>query len=162
MEPEDNFGEQMSLCGKPGSVWKSITAGSEQIIEGCKTIVDEVGNSKIGKPFHGEDISYIESPHAYNSIQDFYDNIVSVRNVYEGGLGATSPRSGSLSLYVKSVDSTADQTVVDAIANCLDKIEAMPKPFVLNYTHSAVGDAVEACEELEVALEAARKVIVNS
>ena len=161
MEPEDNFGEQMRLCGRAGSVWKSITAGSEQIIEGCKTIVDEVGNSKIGKPYTGEDISYIESPHAYNSIQDFYDNIVSVRNVYYGGLGTTQPQSGSLCEFLGSVDSKTNQAVIDAIEECLAKINAMPKPFVLNYRDAAVGDAIEACEELELALEAARKVLVN-
>lgn len=54
LEPEDNFGDQMRLCGYAGSVWKSITSGSEQIIEGCRTIVDEVGNSKIGKPYTGD------------------------------------------------------------------------------------------------------------
>lgn len=161
MEPEDNFGEQMRLCGRAGSVWKSITAGSEQIIEGCKTIVDEVGNSKIGKPHTGEDINYIESPHAYNSIQDFYDNIISVRNVYYGGLGATQPQSGSLSAYLQTIDAKTNQGVIDAITTCLTKIDAMPKPFVLYYKDAAVNDAIEACEDLEIALEAARKVLVN-
>src|SRR5574344_426916 len=68
LEPADNFGEEMKTCGQAGSRWKSITAGSEQILEGCKDIVDEVGNSKIGKPYTGEDVNYIESPHSYNSI----------------------------------------------------------------------------------------------
>ena len=161
MEPEDNFGEQMRLSGKAGSVWKSVTAGSEQILEGCKTIVDEVGNSKIGKPFHGEDESYIESPHAYNSIQDFYDNIISVRNVYYGGLGAKSVQSGSLSEYIKSVDSAVDAKLIAAIEDCLAKINDMPKPFVLNYKNAAVEKAIDACGDLEEALEAARKVLVQ-
>ena len=42
LEPEDNFGEQMRLCGYPGSVWKSVTSGSEQIIEGCSPTNYEV------------------------------------------------------------------------------------------------------------------------
>ena len=161
MEPEDNFGEQMRLSGKAGSVWKSVTAGSEQILEGCKTIVDEVGNSKIGKPFHGEDESYIESPHVYNSIQDFSDNIISVRNVYYGGLGAKSVQSGSLSEYIKSVDSAVDAKLIAAIEDCLAKINDMPKPFVLNYKNAAVEKAIDACGDLEEALEAARKVLVQ-
>ena len=161
MEPEDDFGEQMRLCGQPGSLWKSITAGSEQIIEGCKTIVDEVGNSKIGKPYTGEDINYIESPHAYNSITDFYDNIVSVRNVYFGGLGLTSPAEYSLSSYIKSVDQNADADVIAAIDNCLAKIQAMPAPFVLNYTNPKVQEAIDGCNTLNDALEAARKVLLK-
>ncbi|MDD2962258.1 MAG: imelysin family protein [Muribaculaceae bacterium] len=162
MEPEDNFGEQMRLSGQAGSVWKSITAGSEQIIEGCKTIVDEVGNSKIGKPHTGEDVNYIESPHSYNSIQDFYDNIESVKFAYYGGLGADSAQTGSISDYLKGVDQTTNQTVIDAINNCLAKIDAMPRPFVLNYKDSRVGDAIEACNNLNVALEAARKILLKN
>lgn len=161
LEPEDNFGEQMRLCGYPGSVWKSVTSGSEQIIEGCRTIVDEVGNSKIGKPYTGEDISYIESPHAYNSIQDFEDNIRSVQFVYYGAFGATSPQKGSLSAYVKSVNSTLDHNLIDAIDECVAKIQAMPKPFVLNYKDSKVRDAINACADLDDALAAVQQLIVR-
>ena len=161
LEPEDNFGDQMRLCGYAGSVWKSITSGSEQIIEGCRTIVDEVGNSKIGKPYTGEDISYIESPHAYNSIQDFEDNIRSVQFVYYGAFGATSPQKGSLSEYIKSVNSTLDKNLRDAIDECVAKIQAMPKPFVLNYKDSKVKDAINACADLDEALAAIQQLIVR-
>jgi hypothetical protein len=27
LEPADNFGEEMRLCGEAGSRWKSVTAG---------------------------------------------------------------------------------------------------------------------------------------
>ena len=161
LEPEDNFGEQMKLCGYPGSIWKSVTSGSEQIIEGCKTIVDEVGNSKIGKPHTGEDIAYIESPHAYNSIQDFQDNIESVKFVYYGALGATSPQVGSLSAYMRTANATLNQNLIDAIDNCIAKIQAMPKPFVLNYKDSKVTEAIHACDDLNTALTAVQQFIVK-
>lgn len=159
MEPEDNFGEQMRLCGQAGSTWKSITLGSDQIIEGCKDIVDEVGNSKIGKPHTGEDESYIESPHAYNSIQDFIDNIESVRYAYFGGFGATSAHKNSVSAYIRSVDPAADEAVIKAIDACIESIEAMPRPFVKNYKAAQVGTAMEACDALNEALTAAQKAL---
>ena len=59
------FGRQMKLSGQTGSLWTSVTAGSEQIIEGCKDIVDEVGKSKIGKPYTGEDENYIDRLHYF-------------------------------------------------------------------------------------------------
>ncbi len=161
MEPEDNFGEQMRLCGKPGSVWKSVTAGSEQIIEGCKDIVDEVGTQKIGKPYTGEDVNYIESPHSWNSIEDFYDNIVSVRNAYFGALGATSAQTYSVSAYLAGVDKAANDGVISAIEKCLEKIDAMPKPFVKNYQNAKVKEAIDACNALNDALEVARKALIN-
>ncbi len=161
MEPEDDFGEQMKLCGQAGSVWKSVTAGSEQIIEGCKDIVDEVGSQKIGKPYTGEDVNYIESPHSWNSIEDFYDNIVSIRNAYFGALGATSAQAYSVSAYLAGVDKAADEGVKSAIATCLEKISAMPKPFVKNYRDAKVKEAIDACDDLNDALEAARQALVN-
>ena len=161
MEPEDDFGEQMKLCGQAGSVWKSVTAGSEQIIEGCKDIVDEVGSQKIGKPYTGEDVNYIESPHSWNSIEDFYDNIVSIRNAYFGALGATSAQTYSVSAYLAGVDQAANEGVISAIEKCLEKIAAMPKPFVKNYKDAKVKDAIDACNDLNDALEVARQALIN-
>ena len=159
MEPEDNFGEQMELAGYAGSLWKSVMLGSEQIIEGCKTIVDEVGNMKIGAPYTGEDINYIESPHAYNSIQDFEDNIMGVQFAYFGEIGATSPKELSLSKFINDADPTAGKAVEDAINQCLTKIRAMPKPFVLNYTDPKVGEAIDACNALNEALITAQQAL---
>lgn len=159
MEPEDNFGEQMRLCGQAGSTWKSITLGTDQIIEGCKDIVDEVGNSKIGKPHTGEDESYIESPHAYNSIQDFIDNIESVRYAYFGGFRASSAHANSISAYIRSVDPAADEAVIKAIDACVAAINAMPRPFVKNYKAAEVSAAMNACEALNEALTAAQKTL---
>lgn len=161
MEPEDDFGEQMKLCGQAGSVWKSVTAGTEQILEGCKDIIDEVGSQKIGKPYTGEDINYIESPHSWNSIQDFHDNVVSIRNAYFGGLGATTAQTYSVSAYLAGVDKTADDGVIAAISKCLEKIDAMPKPFVNNYKDAKVKEAIDACSDLNDALEAARQALIN-
>ena len=63
-----------------------MTSAMEAIIDGCKTIADEVGTMKIGKPYSGEDPNYIESPYSHKSIQDFYDNIISIQSVYMGGI----------------------------------------------------------------------------
>ena len=159
MEPEDNFGEQMKLCGQAGSTWKSITSGTDQILEGCKDIVDEVGNSKIGKPHTGEDESYIESPHAYNSIQDFIDNIESVRSAYFGKFGATSAQPHSVSAYIRSINEEADEAVIAAINACITAIDAMPRPFVKNFKDQKVTIAMQACDNLNDALTNAQKVI---
>ena len=155
------FGRQMKLSGQTGSLWTSVTAGSEQIIEGCKDIVDEVGKSKIGKPYTGEDENYIESPHSWNSITDFYDNIISVRNAYFGKLGATVAEPHSVSAYIASVDKDTDAKLVAAIEDCLKAIDAMPRPFVKNYKDAKVKAAIDACNDLNDALEAARKVLIE-
>lgn len=160
-EPEDDFGEQMRLCGQAGSVWKTVTDGSVQILEGCRNIVDEVAHSKIGKPHSGEDINYIESPHSYNSIQDFYDNICSVRHAYYGGLEATTPQEGSIAAYLAVAAPAVHQQVVTTLNASLKAIDSMERPFVLHYNSSEakVTAAIEALETLDDALAAAQKAL---
>ena len=152
----DDFGDRLiNGYQKVGNIMSSTI----QIIEGFGTIVDEVGAGKIGTAHNGEDIGYIESPHAYNSIQDFEDNILGVKFGYFGGVNATSANAISISSYVKKVNPDVDKKIIDAINNCIAKIQAMPKPFVLNYTDPRCGDAIEACEELFNAFQEAKRVI---
>ena len=68
----NSYGDNMVNAGTPGSTYASTINALMSIIDGCNTIVDEVGTSKIGKPYHGEDVHYIESPYSQKSIQDFY------------------------------------------------------------------------------------------
>jgi hypothetical protein len=160
-EPEDDFGEQMRLCGKAGSVWKTVKSGSIQILEGCRNIVDEVAHSKIGKPHSGEDINYIESPHAYNSIQDFYDNICSVRHAYYGGLEATEAQPGSIAACLAATNPAVHQSVVTALNSALLAINSMTRPFVLHYNSSEanVTLAIAALEKLDDALQEAQNAL---
>ena len=105
MEPEDFFGEEFKTAGNAGSRWKTVELASIQIIEGCQDIIDEVAHSKIGAPHTGEDVNYIESPNAQNSIQDFYDNVMSCKHALYGGLNVSGavPAEKSLMAYLQSV-----------------------------------------------------------
>ena len=156
---EDNYGDRLVNGYKRIG---DIQGSTDQIIEGFITIVDEVGGGKIGTAHNGDDIGYIESPHAYNSIQDFEDNILGVKFGYFGGVNATSAKSVSISAYIKTVNPDVDQKVIDAINNCVAKIKAMPKPFVLNYTDPKCGDAIDACDALTRAFKEAKRVIEGS
>ncbi len=161
LEPDDNFGEEFINAGNAGSRWKSVELASIQIIEGCQDIIDEVAHSKIGAPHTGEDENYIESPNAYNSIQDFYDNIMSCRHALYGGLNANNgkPEDKSIMAVLAEVAPTDAQNAMSALDNALTKIDAMVRPFVLNYTHASAGEAIEALETLDEALDKLKSVI---
>ena len=73
-----NFGKAFKTTGVGD--WATALEATLEIISGCQDIIGEVGDSKIGLPYTGQDATYIESPYAYNSITDFYDNIVSCKN----------------------------------------------------------------------------------
>ena len=159
LDYDEEYGWEMKNAGKPGSRFKTYQEAAEEIIQGCIDIADEVGNTKIGRPHMGssvEDKNYIESPYSLNSIEDFADNIRSVRNAYLGSKSGDA----SVSDYVKSVDSSADAEVRTAIENAIAAIELIPEPFAKNATGSLSEAAMKAAGETLVdALEKAMSAV---
>ena len=150
-----NYGENFINAGKAGSTYSTITLASVQLLEGCQDIIDEVAHSKIGHPYTGEDKNYIESPHAYNSIQDFYDNVLSCAFSINGGADkSTSYTATSLMAYAMAHYPTEAATVKAAFEEALKKVNAMKRPFVLNYQDKSAGEAIEALEALDDAIDA--------
>lgn len=155
----ENYGWEMKNAHQPGSRFKTYQECAEEIIQGCIDIADEVGNTKIGRPHIGsslEDKNYIESPYSLNSIEDFADNIRSIKNAYCGSKSGDA----SVSDYVKSVDSAVDAKVRKCIDDAIAAIELIPEPFAKNATGSLSAAAVEAAgETLVAALEEANAVV---
>ena len=141
----------------PSAEYDSNLDATIQIIEGARDIIGEVAGSKIGLPWSGEDDSYIESPYAYNSITDFYDNIAGCRNALYGGVGATTPNAKSLIYFCLNAGNATlkaqAQAVQEKLANALDKTDSMKRPFALNYTDASVKVAIDALDELDLALD---------
>jgi hypothetical protein len=142
----------MINAGQAGSRFKTYQQAAEDIIQGCIDIVDEVGNTKIGRPHLGsteEDRNYIESPYSLNSIEDFQDNIRSVRNAYAG----TNSSDASISDYVKKVNSDLDTKVNNAITNAINVIGTIPEPFAKYATGTEAANAIDACDQLQRLLD---------
>ena len=156
-----SYGDNLMMAGNAGSTYISTVQGLLAIVDGCKTIADEVGTSKIGKPYNGEDPTYIESPYSQKSIEDFYNNIVSVEHAYYGGIAGSQSEKYSLHGYVKAVDADLDSRVVEAINNAKAKINAMPVPFVRNYANPANAEAITACQNLDDILSEVKDAITS-
>lgn len=158
----EDYGWEMKNAGSPGSRFKTYQEVAEEILQGCIDIADEVGNTKIGRPHIGssvEDKNYIESPYSLNSIEDFADNIRSVRNAYFGNRKGDS----SVSDYVRSVSPSVDSEVRRAIENAINSIELIPEPFAKNATGTFAESAMKATgEDLVSALEKAMSVVTKS
>ena len=142
-----SYGEDMLRAGEAGSTKISFADACEDILEGCFTIADEVGAMKIGKPYSGEDVNYIESPYSYNSKVDFIGNIKSIQNAYLGGADKNA-RKSALGSYIKTVDADLDSRLIAAMDNAIAKIEAIPYPFAKHYAGEETRVAMEACNEL--------------
>ena len=151
-----NFGSNFK--NTPSAEYDSNLDATIQIIEGTRDIIGEVAGSKIGLPWSGQDDSYIESPYAYNSIIDFYDNIAGCKNALYGAIDASSPNDKSLIYFCLNAGNATlkaqAQNVQEKLDIALTKINGMKKPFALYYTDSSVKTAIDALEELDEALDA--------
>lgn len=153
----ENFGKQFKNPAS-GKRWETHLDATLEIISGCVDIIGEVGDSKIGLPHTGEDVTYVESPYAWNSITDFYDNIISCRNALYGSMFAATPNDRSLIYFCLNSGNntlkTQAETVQAKLNNALAKIKAMKYPFVQYYADSSCQDAMDALSELSTALDA--------
>lgn len=149
-----NFGKAFKNPGTGD--WETALDATLEIISGCQDIIGEVGDSKIGLPFTGEDATYIESPYAYNSITDFYDNIVSCKNALYGQMGATTPNEKSLIYFCRNAGNATLTAQANNVTTKLDaalaKIKAMKAPFALYYSDASSKVAIDALGELDDAL----------
>ncbi len=166
LAPSINYGEQMVSAGLAGNAkYKTQAAAFEEILVGASDIANEVGNTKISDPMNSHQWSDVESPHSWNSVQDFIDNIKSVRNAYYGSLDGNESRY-SVASHVASINRQLDQNVKSKIADAIAAIEAMPRPFrsyISTDTPAAdkakINAAVEACNDLVDALDEAQEAV---
>lgn len=151
-----NFGKAFKNPGTGD--WETALDATREIISGCQDIIGEVGDSKIGLPYTGEDKTYIESPYAYNSIIDFYDNIISCKNALYGQMGATTPNEKSLIYFCKNAGNATlaaqANNVESKLNTALAQIKAMKAPFALYYADASCKEAIDALGDLDEALGA--------
>lgn len=130
-----SYGQQLTQAEtNPQSVFPTIQSAIAQVLSDTEgsaaAIANEVGTAKIANPFSQGDISYVESPYSYNSITDFQDNILSIRNVWYGSTDGT-PAEYSFHGFFAAIGNTSTNTTVEnAVNDAVAKIGAMPAPFV--------------------------------
>ena len=149
-----SYGENMLAAGKACSTYASWQEVMVTILQaGCENIANEVANTKIGNPYSGEDVNYIESPYSHKSFVDFRDNILSIENtLYGGRKGDGRDTSKSIIQYMKdnsySSLSSLETAVTEAIA-ALEKCQSTLGSFVENVNNPLVGEAQKKVQTLD-------------
>ena len=140
--------------------YKSYNDCIEQIIDGCIDIASEVGTSKIGEPRdlwesgkYTEAVYAVESWYSYHSIDDYSNNIQSVRNAFNGTRDNTEA-ANSIASYLKANNPSLYSTTKTAIEKAYNSIKSgMKAPFRSYIGHTSVVTAMEACAQLGSVLE---------
>ena len=149
-----SYGENMLAAGKAGSTYASWQEVMVTILKaGCENIANEVANTKIGNPYSGEDINYIESPYSHKSFIDFRDNMVSIENALYGGReGDGRDTSMSIIQYMKDNGyeglSSLEASMKGAIT-ALNNCQASLGSFVGHVNDPLVGEAQKKVQALD-------------
>ncbi|MDH6359032.1 imelysin family protein [Parabacteroides sp. PF5-9] len=150
------FGEEMKEYATRRTGSARNVLGEFIISGGIQNISDEVGDAKIGTPYnewknknYEEAVLQVESWYSWNSLTDYVDNIISIKNSYFGGRGLTTASANSLSSLVRLVDADLDTEVKSQIEATIKAIENIPAPFRSNLdATSEIEAAMEACADL--------------
>jgi len=114
----------------PGSAgnqyYPSDLAVMDELINGMIGIVDEVANGKIADPFgtsiNDTDTTQVESQYSWNSLTDFTNNIIGVRNVYQGEFDGQTDAAGIID-FVAAADENLAERVADEIDAAIAAIQ---------------------------------------
>ncbi|MDR1738517.1 MAG: hypothetical protein LBR66_06875 [Candidatus Symbiothrix sp.] len=106
--------------------YSSMAAALAEISDGAADIAEEVGVVKIQQPYQSHKVEDVESWYSWHSLDDYKNNILSIKNAYLGGVDdQTRTGDKSLSAYIASTNKTLDNQVKSAIEDCLQKIDAI-------------------------------------
>lgn len=147
----ENYGNFLIYTGHAG-IYKTYQAAAEEVIAGCVDIAGEVANLKLGNPYLSntpQQRDYIESPYSSTSTIDFVDNIISIRNAYQGA----QTEDASISDFVKRMDADLDQRVKEAIAEAIEAIEAIENFESTAQNNPQVKNAIDKVRTVEKILD---------
>lgn len=151
------YAEQFKNPGQ-GKTYASYSNCVQQIIEGCADIANEVGTAKIGDPRdlweNGkyEDAVYaVESWYSFHSIQDYSNNIRSIRNAIYGSRDGQQAAS-SIAAYLQANNPSLYNSIVTKINTAINAIETLDDPLRSHLGSKKVPVAQDACAALESAL----------
>jgi predicted lipoprotein len=154
-----SYASNFKSAGQAGSSFENVAAATQQIIDGCIDIANEVGEAKIGDPValfaagKTTDALYaVESWYSWHSRVDYSNNIYSVRNAFYGTTNGTKSDK-SLIKAIEAVDPATASNVDAKITAAIDAIKAIPQPFRNNINSNEAVEAQGACADLKAALE---------
>lgn len=115
-------------------------------------ICEEVAEGKMGEPFLLQDPSLEESPFSSNSMVDFTNNMISVRNVY---LGSYASNGYGIEDLVRKHNLSLDNKIKTKINNALAALGTITQPFgtAISTQQVQVQQSIDAIEDLKSTLE---------
>lgn len=149
----------MTTFKQQQSPYTSVNSCLEQIIDGCIDIANEVGTAKIGEPRdywekgqYTDAVYAVESWYSFHSIDDYSNNILSIRNSFNGSLDNRED-SRSIAGYLRQHDNALYTEVKGKLDAAYNAVHGMTYPFRSHIGSQTVVTAMNACADLCEVLE---------
>ena len=153
----DAYSEQFKNPGT-GKTFASYSNCVQQIIEGCADIANEVGTAKIGEPrdlwekgSYKDAVYAVESWYSFHSIDDYTNNILSIRNAVYGTRNGEQAAQ-SVASYLKANNVSLYNSLVTKINTAVNAILGIKSPLRSYLGSNTVLAAQDACSALEKVL----------
>lgn len=153
----DAYSEQFKNPGT-GKTFASYSNCVQQIIEGCADIANEVGTAKIGEPrdlwekgSYKDAVYAVESWYSFHSIDDYTNNILSIRNAVYGTRNGEQAAQ-SVASYLKANNVSLYNSLVTKINTAVNAIQGIKSPLRSYLGSNTVLAAQDACSALEKVL----------
>ena len=153
----DAYSEQFKNPGT-GKTFASYSNCVQQIIEGCADIANEVGTAKIGEPrdlwekgSYKDAVYAVESWYSFHSIDDYTNNILSIRNAVYGTRNGEQAAQ-SVASYLKANNVSLYNSLVTKITTAVNAIQGIKSPLRSFLCSNTVLAAQNACSALEKVL----------
>ncbi len=153
----DAYSEQFKNPGT-GKTFASYSNCVQQIIEGCADIANEVGTAKIGEPrdlwekgSYKDAVYAVESWYSFHSIDDYTNNILSIRNAVYGTRNGEQAAQ-SVASYLKANNVSLYNSLVTKINTAVSAIQGIKSPLRSYLGSNTVLAAQNACSALEKVL----------
>jgi len=147
-----NFAKQVMTAGNGSAKYAKKQEAYLAIVESMISICEEVGEGKMKEPFDTRDPQLVESPYSGNSLADFKNNLVGLRNVY---LGKYKEDGMGINDLVSSKNVALDnklQTQMTAAINSFDNITVFYEDAIISQRVQAQ-NTMNALNELKETLE---------
>lgn len=153
----DAYSEQFKNPGT-SKTFASYSNCVQQIIEGCADIANEVGTAKIGEPrdlwekgSYKDAVYAVESWYSFHSIDDYTNNILSIRNAVYGTRNGEQAAQ-SVASYLKANNVSLYNSLVTKINAAVSAIQGIKSPLRSYLGSNTVLAAQNACSALEKVL----------
>ncbi len=120
------YGSLVTTAGKGSSKYATRREVFTALADGLIEICEEVGEGKMEEPLAAQDPAKVESPYSGNSVADFRNNIVGLRNVY---LGRYTTDGRGMNELVAMGNAALDNKLQSQMTSAIASFDAITMPF---------------------------------